>query len=454
MEAQAGSKDPAQIAAPMYGGRVRATIHAPAHSGSVIASPHAAPRHPVTSNSAAVTDTRHLVPALAAVSLSIAVLTGGYNYARSLEARYANALAPLMFEQKSQGIALQREAFRHPDLLVLYGSSELEIANPYHASEIFRGYPTGFTVFPVGKAGAASLTFVQKLAAVGTGLQGKRFAISLSPSAFYLDGFGQSYYAGNFSHLQANALAFGSEIPLPIRRAAARRMLEYPETLEHARVLKFALEQLADGSALSTLLYYAALPVGKLQVLVLRLEDHWQTVAFIRTHRRLKAVTLRTAAPIDWSSLLARADHEQQEHANNNPFGIENELWSVRARQLEKQKHTAVDGAFLDKLRYGREWDDLDLLLREIKSLGGEPMLLSMPIHGPYYDFMGISPEARRVYYERLHELAACHAVPVIDFADHDEDRYFLRDRWAHLSRKGWVCYAQALDAFYHGSLR
>ncbi len=43
----------------------------------------------------------------------------------------------MMFALKNQGTELQAEAFRHADLLVVYGSSELEQPHRYHASSMF-----------------------------------------------------------------------------------------------------------------------------------------------------------------------------------------------------------------------------------------------------------------------------------------------------------------------------
>ena len=43
--------------------------------------------------------------------------------------------------------------------------------------------------------------------------------------------------------------------------------------------------------------------------------------------------------------------------------------------------------------------------------------------------------------------------MPVVDFADHDDDMYFVIDPNSHLSRKGWTYYDRALDAFYQGTL-
>jgi len=395
--------------------------------------------------------TPHLISAAAVLLLVTAVLTGGTLYARWVEGRYIHALAPQMFEQKNQGSALQRAAFRQPDLLPVYGSSELPISTPYHASALFRDYPTGFTIFPVGKPATTSLIWLQELAAVGPDLRGKKVVLSLSPSTFFVhDMIDPESYAGNFSLLHASELAFSSQLSFAVKEGAARRMLDYPATLQQAPLLKFALEKLADGSALNRIFYYAVLPLGKLQIVVLRLKDHWETLAFLRRQDGLRSRVPRQGARLDWPQLLERARRESEQLADNNPFGFDRSFWLTRADEIAKQKGIHTDQEFLRSLERCSEWADLNLLLHGLKDLGARVLILSMPIKGAYHDYVGISAQARRAYYGKLHQLAKRTGAPVMDFADHDGDCYFLTNWSFHLSREGWLYYDRALDAFFH----
>ncbi len=110
--------------------------------------------------------TPHLAPALTAVILGVVVLEAFGFYARSLEYRSITALAAdeaiiqphgIMAPVKNQGTALQQAALDTGCLLPVYGSSELNLLaaynRPFHATNLFRDRPTGFTIFPVGKAG-------------------------------------------------------------------------------------------------------------------------------------------------------------------------------------------------------------------------------------------------------------------------------------------------------------
>ncbi len=375
--------------------------------------------------------------AAALATLVLAALTGiGVRSARVLEDAYVRALAPIQLEAKNRISALQETALRQPDLLVLYGSSELTTPSPFHASEIFRRYPTGFTVFPVGEGGTTSLTMLQSVAAAGSALRGKRVAVSLSPTWFYDRAMAPpAFYAGTFSRLGAYALVFSPALRLETQQAAARRMLQYPETFANDRVLTLALASLADDRLLSHLLYDALWPLGKLEELVLRMQDHWETLRLIYDERGLKRRVPRVPAPLDWSALLAAAKHEEDEDA------------ATRSRPRR-------GGFSISRLQESAEWTDLELLLEALRAFGARPLILSMPIAGAFYDTHGVSHEARQeFYYDRLRQLAERFGVSVVDFLDQDEDPGFLDGVGAHLSPKGWVYYARALDRFYHGAV-
>jgi hypothetical protein len=72
----------------------------------------------------------------------IASLIGFNYYAQALEFRYVNALAPLNLTQMENGDALQRAALQKPDLLMMYGSSELTLLpTPYQAINFSQNIP-------------------------------------------------------------------------------------------------------------------------------------------------------------------------------------------------------------------------------------------------------------------------------------------------------------------------
>ncbi|MGP0068219.1 MAG: D-alanyl-lipoteichoic acid biosynthesis protein DltD [Isosphaeraceae bacterium] len=414
--------------------------------------------------------TPHLAPALTALILGIVGLSAFGAYARSLEYRSIAALAAneAIFERdgqfapvKNQGSALQQAALDSGSLLMVYGSSELNLQaaynRPFHATNVFRDRPTGFTIFPVGKAGTTCLIILQKLAALDPALRGPKVVVSLSPFWFFERLTARAdAYAGNFSDLHAGELAFDTRFSLRLRQDVARRMLQFPTTVANRPLLKFALESLADGSPLSLACYDAVLPLGIMHDAILRYQDHWSVVCYLWKHpaRTASPTSSRPAGPLDWPMLHRQADALYRAHSNNNEFGLDNEKWDGELRQQTLQlKNNRSDEAFLSTMERNQEWVDLELLLRELNELDARPLLLSMPIHGGWYDYCGITYTARRAYYEKLRAISARYRTPVVDFADHDADQSFCHDTMGHLAPSGLVYYNQIFDGFFHDAI-
>lgn len=412
----------------------------------------------------------HLAPALTAVLIALAGLAAFGSYARSLELRSIRALAAseaIIARQgqlppiKNQGIALQQAALETDSLLPVYGSSELNLQaiynRPFQPTILFRDHPGGFSIFPVGKAETTCLVILQKLAAAGPALNGRKIAISLSPYWFFDRLTARpDAYAGNFSALHAGELVFNTHASVRLKQDAARRMLQFPATVADRPLLKCALENLAGGSTLNLAFFDAILPLGVLHNAILRYQDHWSVVAYLWKHPELtaRAVSPRTGDAINWQSLHCQADALYRAHSNNNELGMDNDKWNRELREeLVKQKNIVSDEVFLTTLANNREWIDLELLLRELCEFGARPLFLCMPIHGRWYDQCGVTPKSRRAYYQKLRQICARYHTPVIDFADHDADRMFCHDNLGHLAPGGLVHYSEIFASFFHNSM-
>ena len=381
----------------------------------------------------------HLVAALAALLIAGLALAAGLLWCGGVENRYVDAMSRDLSEPKLQGVALQRAAFAQPDLLVLYGSSELMRDVPNTAAQFFEDYPTGFRVFPVGKGGTASLSTLQKLAAVGAGVSSRKVAFSISPSYFFEETVDPTYYEGNFSALQAGELTFSSALSFSLKRAIARRMLAYPKTLDGHWLLERTLVRLARGTALDRALYYVALPLGCLQNAVGRAQDHFEATLHILDQPNLAESPEKRRRVLNWRQTLRRA------HVIAKGVAAK-----AKKSSLPQRPHGSYDTTWLARVNKATEWTDYELLLRTLNELGARPLMLSMPVHGEDLEQVGVSPKARGAYPDRIQRLTARYAVPFVYFHEHEDDPWFFHDHFDHLGAKGWVYYNKMLDDFYH----
>jgi len=396
----------------------------------------------------------HLFPALATLLILGGFLAGGSLYARQVEQKNVNVLAPARPKQAVFGSALQEAAFRQPDLLLIYGSSEVYMEEDEDsASQFFRSYPTDFTVFEVATAGVTSLELAENLAALGPEIKGKKIVISFTPDMFTRDQVRATAYAGDFSRLHAYELVFSPYLSYALKQHLAQRMLDYPDTLAKDSLLEFAMKQLARQSRLSIFMYYLSLPAGQLQTQVIRLQDHWAVLNWIHSHPTALLPAERRPKAIDWKAEMERAQKLQVELTSSNGYGIDETLWKTKyqASLARKVVPHSLNNYFVHEVANSKEWEDFDILLSVLKETGAQPLILSRPLNGTIWNAMGVSESARQFFYDSLQKAVQPYGFPLVDFSDQDTNRFFSIDLSSHTSRLGWVYIDQALDNFYHG---
>ena len=385
--------------------------------------------------------TPHLFPGLVASALAAAVLFAGRLVAIHLEHETVSSTAPELFPLKNQGLAFQRAAVHAPNVLSLYGTSELIIPSVQERANLFfRSAPTGFQVSPVGGGGANLLVMLQKVGALGSDLRGKKLVISLSPGWFLKVKSGWKGYQANFSPMAASKMIFGTGLNFELKRDIASRMLESPSTLEGRPLLRFALRRLASGGWLDRVIFCALWPAGKLQTALMTFQDHFAALTYIRD--QIKPAPRLHPELLDWSKLIAKVS-ETKFASSGNVKGAP----SFDALVVPGSR----DVPFRNDLNASPGWKNLELLLRMLARVHAQPLILSMPIGGNSYDHAGISRSAREDYYVTLQALVQRYHFPLVEFKAHDEDPAFLIRHESHLTAKGWMYYDRALDDFFHG---
>jgi D-alanine transfer protein len=397
----------------------------------------------------------HLAAVCFALLLVAGMFSGGLIYANRQESRYIHTMASQITDEMTIGEAWQRAAFHQPDLLVIYGSSELLYKpGPYQALKFFHTYPTGFDTVEIARPAINSLNLAQDLAAIGPDLRGKKVVISFTPTMFISAMAGPVGYDENFSQIHADELIFSTLLSWDLKQAAARRMLQYPKSLKKDPLLQFALERLAGGSLIDQILYDAEFPLGMLETGCLRLQDHWDVLTYIWGHPQMKTRVPRTPSQVNWSKLAAQAEKQYQQQSDNNPYGIANNVWTEKlSAVVVKGRSKGYDDTIVNNLQTSAEWGDFEILLSTLKELGAQPLILSHPFNGAFWDEQGLTLNDRNLYYDKLQSIVASYHMQLVDFTNHDEDKYFNTDSSSHTSPEGWVYVDQALDAFYHQNL-
>ncbi len=385
----------------------------------------------------------HIFAGIIALGLAAIVFFAAQRVLIHLEHATIASTAPESFALKNQGLAFQRAAAHSPNVLPIYGSSELlRPAAPERGNIFFRTAPTGFQLSPVGAGGANTLIMLQKVGALGSALRGKRLAFSLSPGWFCTPKPRPEGYKANFSAMAATEMVFGTALDFGLKREIAQRMLQFPETLEQRPFLEFALRRLASGQLLDRVVFCALWPAGRIQTALYQLEDHWAALHHIK--RQTKPPPRLQEQAVDWPQLIAKASKAKPADAG---------MIQQPSRLDKKTTRWSRDVGFLTGVKTSTAWIDLDLLLRCLATVHARPLILSMPLGGDFYDHAGVSRSARDEFYRKLPALVEQYHFPVVEFQDHDEDPAFLIHHQPHLTAKGWAYYDRALDDFFHGRL-
>jgi D-alanyl-lipoteichoic acid biosynthesis protein DltD len=397
----------------------------------------------------------HLWATAIALLVALAAAVAYTLYAQHSENKYVHAVAALDHSQISMGTVMDRTALRQPDLLLIYGASELVLLETkYEATRFFSTYPTGFMVYNAATKGGSSLTVAQRLAALGSDLRGRRVIFAVGPAIMTMAPFGdvaQRHYDANFSALHALELVYSPSISVETKRLAARRMLDFPETMKDDPFLLFSIRQVADSSPLAAIVHYLSWPLGHLRLTILHLQDHYATVEYIHHLSAAEVTVKREAQPVDWQALKAQAEREQIDHTDSNPFGVDNSQWPKIKELFEKPVPPGSrDDDFINDVTIAREWDDLKIALRVINEMGADALIMSSPMNVPLWETIGVSEPAQNAYYERLHAVVDPFGVPVLDGSEWGRIPYFSMDLASHASRKGWIYVDQRLDEIYH----
>ncbi|HEY7026965.1 MAG TPA: D-alanyl-lipoteichoic acid biosynthesis protein DltD [Gemmatimonadales bacterium] len=400
----------------------------------------------------------HLTALVVMLGLASLGLAGFTFYVRGVARHAIHHFANAQTDSKILGVTIIREAFRHPDILPDFGSSEMirGRGRPFYGPAFFANAPTGFVLFPVADLGATPLAELLRVAAAGPDLRGKRLIISFTPQVFIGKGHDRfdQMYRGNFSPLQATVLAFSNDLSPALARDLTLQLLKHAATIRHELLLRAALNARASNTRLGQATYFALYPLGMIQEGFYRIADDflvWRTLSDLKEKDRPPRTT---GEALNWTMLADSADRYTRAHASGNQWGIEDKFFAQHGRYFLKQKGAKDSTEWLANLGEGYGWPELDLLLRLLKERGAKPLVVTMPKHGLFDEFAGLSASVRSHYYDKFSAAVAPYGFPVETFQAYDTVKYFLNDPDSHMSPKGWFRYDQLVNAFYHDSLR
>ncbi|MEC1589276.1 D-alanyl-lipoteichoic acid biosynthesis protein DltD [Bacillus sonorensis] len=349
----------------------------------------------------------------------------------------ATELNPMMF----QGTYLQSKMLEDPKYLPIYGSSELSRLDQFHPSNYFKVNNKGFTPYLVGKGGSQSLIHAVNFAAHADQLKGKKLVFIISPQWFQKKGSDEAHFAPNFSALQAYDLLFNQHIDQNLKKKMIKRMLKYHAVKNDAllaAIYKAELKQ--DHMTLSLLT-----PAAKAYRNVLQKKDLYYSMAEGTAPDRTISQSVKNKS---WGELKQMAAQVGEKESRSNQFKLVNNAYKKIKPKLKKLKNSKKHMSYVKSV----EFNDFQMMMDVLKESDAEPLFISVPVHGKWYDYTGFPKKGRTDYYAKIKKQIEAEGFQVADLTNHEYDPYFLKDT-IHLGWKGWVYVDKAIEDFYQNKL-
>ena len=332
------------------------------------------------------------------------------------------------------------ELFKGNAIPVL-GSSELSASDDVaYPPALFHNGNSDFNMILIGRGSMQSLHHAINLGAMADILPDKKVVLILSPQWFTASNLSSEAYASRFSERMYSEFLKNTDISYNTKEKVTERVKSLltadPKQLE--RVEKYEKAYLRHG--LNPLLQcdirlYDSFMSFRQDFLLAKEAEHLEDSGseFVETET------------IDFEQLLVQAQEAGDEACTNNQFYIYDEYYDTYVRDVEEtKKNSWVNMSYLES----PEYDDLRIFLDVCKETGTEPLIVSIPVNGLWYDWCGFPTENRQAYYEKIRNICAEYQVEIADFSDKEYESYFLKDVM-HLGWKGWVYVDEAVYEFY-----
>ncbi|MGG3563017.1 D-alanyl-lipoteichoic acid biosynthesis protein DltD [Neobacillus rhizosphaerae] len=348
----------------------------------------------------------------------------------------ATELNPFMF----QGKFVQQKMLEDPHFLPIYGSSELARLDRFHPSNYFKETNADFTPFLIGRGGTESLIHLLNFSEHTKQLKGKKIVFILSPQWFQPNGTDESHFVPNYSALQGYDFAFNKNIDPVIKKRAIKRLLTF-SPIENDPILSTIYKAEISKDPWVKREASFVRPFGYAYRNLLEKKDLYYTLAGGISRTRDFSPKVKNKS---WGELESLAVKFGEKKSTNNHFYIANNQYSKIKKMVPSLKDKKQGSSYGES----PEYEDFQLVLDVLKENGAQPLFISVPVNGKWYDYTGFPKEGRISYYQRIKNQIESEGFQVADFSNHEYDPYFMKDT-IHIGWKGWVYTDHAIIDYY-----
>lgn len=319
------------------------------------------------------------------------------------------------------------------DGILTFGTSELYISSPLVnqcPQKVFGESVSGVDMTYVGEAFDQSLWQAIAAGAYASSSKNRKVVLMLSPQWFFKGNGQQSKFSSKFSYQLYKGFLENDSIS-DDTKAYVRQRLE-ALGVEGTQIAAANDDTFVD--AMNDVAYQFSNDLrirGKIDALVKGSPKNSQ----------VRSAGEPTGEP-DWDALLSDAQAQGEQSCTNNDYGIHDAYWDKNSQYKSEQNQ--------DFVHADEEWADFQCFLKVCKETGLEPLVVILPMHGSWYDEMGVTSDTRAQFYDQARSLCDEAGVAYADFSSCEYEKYFLCDT-VHPGWIGWVRIEHAVYDFANG---
>lgn len=385
---------------------------------------------------------KKLLITVAALAFSLVCLFGAdlivrlYLNANADKAKYYNNI----YTRNCSDYAMERIIDDHS--IVVLGSSELysedDLAYP---SALFNGGYSDFNLVLMGGGYLQSLSQAINVGALANNIKNGKVVLIVSPQWFTAEGLSADAFSSRFEEPNYIEFLKNKDISAETKTAVSDRVnaLLTADTAALKRVKQY--EDIYLRHTLNLFSYVKTLPYNAFQNAKIRfkLAREYKDLDSLNTDRYVRV------EEIDFDALVKQAEETGRADCTTNDFGIFDEYYDEYIRgALDSMKNANENVSYA----VSPEYDDLKLFLRVCRETGIEPLIISVPVNGRWYDYTGFSIADRNTYYQNIRNICAENQVSLVDFSEKEYELFFLKDIM-HMGWKGWAYLDRAVYSFY-----
>ena len=323
--------------------------------------------------------------------------------------------------------------------LVVLGSSELAKASnqPFHFKQLFNY--DDFHLMPIGGGNFQNIIHASILGSLGDEFPKKKFVLSESFLWFDQNAMPPQAFLSRVSNEHVYYTLKNPKISHETKEKFMNRVLELSKGSKyHYDMFQRYKRRLLDnkGTIIDDWL-------------------NWFDVKKFALNNKIKFYFTANLTPIpssvsitpnyDWEELKTKYLDDAKLLTNDNEFGIEKGYFdSMIGSDLQKLKGYASNYKY-DK---SKEYEDYELILQMIKEMGIDVEVVTFPVNGKWFDYIGIGPEHRAIYTKKLTEITNSFGYKLMNLTSKEYEPYYMYDT-VHPGWKGWPEVAEEMYKFY-----